>query len=128
MKKRWISLCMCILILASLLTGCGTNTRKIKFGAAGLGGTYRVFGDTFANLVTSKNKKYSMEVKTTAGSAANLRLLSDGYIQMAIAQMDLTNDASLMQKKTKKSRKQKQKLQKNLHQKLGKKSSYRIFS
>ena len=84
---------MCILILASLLTGCGTNTRKIKFGAAGLGGTYRVFGDTFANLVTSKNKKYSMEVKTTAGSAANLRLLSDGYIQMAIAQMDLTNDA-----------------------------------
>ena len=34
-----------------------------------------------------------MEVKTTAGSAANLRLLSDGYIQMAIAQMDLTNDA-----------------------------------
>ena len=89
MKKRW----MCILILASLLTGCGTNTRKIKFGAAGLGGTYRVFGDTFANLVTSKNKKYSMEVKTTAGSAANLRLLSDGYIQMAIAQMDLTNDA-----------------------------------
>ena len=69
------------------------NTRKIKFGAAGLGGTYRVFGDTFANLVTSKNKKYSMEVKTTAGSAANLRLLSDGYIQMAIAQMDLTNDA-----------------------------------
>ena len=51
------------------------NTRKIKFGAAGLGGTYRVFGDTFANLVTSKNKKYSMEVKTTAGSAANLRLM-----------------------------------------------------
>ena len=93
MKKRWISLCVCILILASLLTGCGMNTRKIKFGAAGLGGTYRVFGDTFANLVTSKNKKYSMEVKTTAGSAANLRLLSDGYIQMAIAQMDLTNDA-----------------------------------
>ena len=69
------------------------NTRKIKFGAAGLGGTYRVFGDTFANLVTSKNKKYSMEVKTTAGSAANLRLLSDGYIQMAIAQADLTDDA-----------------------------------
>lgn len=34
-----------------------------------------------------------MEVKTTAGSAANLRLLSDGYIQMAVAQTDLTNDA-----------------------------------
>lgn len=84
---------MCIVMLAGILTSCGTNTGKIKFGAAGLGGTYRVFGDTFANLVTSKNKKYKMEVKTTAGSAANLRLLSDGYIQMAVAQTDLTNDA-----------------------------------
>ena len=90
MKKRWFALCMCIVMLAGKLTSCGTNTGKIKFGAAGLGGTYRVFGDTFANLVTSKNKKYKMEVKTTAGSAANLRLLSDGYIQMAVAQTDLT--------------------------------------
>ena len=67
MKKRWFALCMCIVMLAGILTSCGTNTGKIKFGAAGLGGTYRVFGDTFANLVTSKNKKYKMEVKTTAG-------------------------------------------------------------
>jgi len=61
-KKRWFALCMCIVMLAGILTSCGTNTGKIKFGAAGLGGTYRVFGDTFANLVTSKNKKYKMEV------------------------------------------------------------------
>ena len=61
MKKRWISLCVCILILASFLTGCGMNTRKIKFGAAGLGGTYRVIGYTFANLFKSNNKKYTME-------------------------------------------------------------------
>lgn len=93
MKKRWLSVCLCAMMLVGLLTGCGAGTGKIKFGAAGLGGTYRVFGDTFANLVAAKNKKYNMEVRTTAGSAANLRLLSDGYIQMAIAQMDLTNDA-----------------------------------
>ena len=94
MKKRYLALCMCIVMLAGMLTGCSAGTRKIKFGAAGLGGTYRVFGDTFANLVTSKNKKYKMEVKTTAGSAANLRLLSDGYIQMAVAQTDLTNETA----------------------------------
>ena len=69
---------------------CGTNTRKSSFLVLE---ERIVFGDTFVNLVTSKNKKYKMEVKTTAGSAANLRLLSDGYIQMAVAQMDLTNDA-----------------------------------
>ena len=57
------------------------NTRKIKFGAAGLGGTYRVFGDTFANLVTSKNKKYSMEDDSRfcgKSSSAFRWLYSDG--------------------------------------------------
>ena len=54
MKERWFAMCMRIVMLAGILTSCGTNTGKIKFGAAGLGGTYRVFGDTFANLVTSK--------------------------------------------------------------------------
>jgi TRAP-type uncharacterized transport system substrate-binding protein len=69
------------------------NSGKIRFGSAGIGGTYQIFGDTFANLISSKSKKYNIEVKTTAGSAANLRLLSKDYIQMAVAQMDLINDA-----------------------------------
>lgn len=78
---------------ALVLTGCSAGTGKIRFGAAGLGGTYRVVADTFSDLVMTKNEDYKLEVKTTAGSAANIRLLSDGYIQMAIAQADLVNDA-----------------------------------
>lgn len=81
------------LALALLATGCSAGGTKIRFGAAGLGGTYHVFADTFAEVVTGQEEKYEVEVKDTAGSAANLRLLSDGYIQLAIAQTDLTNDA-----------------------------------
>ena len=33
------------------------------------------------------------ETKTTAGSVANLRLISDGYIDLAIVQADLLSDA-----------------------------------
>ena len=93
MKKKLTILCAVAVMICICLTGCGVNAGKIRFGSAGIGGTYQVFGDTFANLVTSKSKNYNIEVKTTAGSAANLRLLSKDYIQMAVAQMDLINDA-----------------------------------
>lgn len=53
---------------------------------------YHAFADTFSDIAQS-DEDYKMEVKTTAGSAANLRLLSDDYVQLAIAQADLTNDA-----------------------------------
>lgn len=82
-----------LLTLVLLITGCAAGSTRIRFGAAGLGGTYHVFADTFAQVLTGQNEKYDVDVKDTAGSAANLRLLSDGYIQMAIAQTDLTNDA-----------------------------------
>lgn len=93
MKKKLMILCAVAVMISTCLCGCGANSGKIRFGSAGIGGTYQVFGDTFANLVTSKSKKYKIEVKTTAGSASNLRLLSKDYIQMAVAQMDLINDA-----------------------------------
>ena len=75
------------------VTGCGTTSGRIRFGAAGLGGMYHAFADTFTDIVQAENEDYKMEVKTTAGSAANLRLLSEDYVQLAIAQADLSNDA-----------------------------------
>ncbi len=84
-------------ILSSLLllltfTGC-SSSEKIKLGAAGLGGGYHEFGDSLANIMNTDDSKYELEVKTTAGSAANLRLISEDYIQFAIAQADMINDA-----------------------------------
>lgn len=89
MKKKL--LLVGTLILA--LTGCSVKSDKIRFGAAALGGTYREFAESFAEIVGDANENYAMEVKTTAGSAANIRLLSDDYIQLAIAQNDMITDA-----------------------------------
>ena len=80
MKKKWIFLCVMLL----LLTGCSAGTKKLRFGAAGLGGVYHIFADTFANVLSTENNDFQIDVKTTAGSAANLRLLSEGYIQLAV--------------------------------------------
>ncbi len=91
MKKKLAAI-FCIVMLVAL-AGCGSSTGRLRFGAAALGGGYHALGDTIANLVNTDDSKYDMEVKTTAGSAANLRLLSDDYVQMAIAQADMINDA-----------------------------------
>ena len=77
MKKR-IGIFLAALLL---LSSCGRDSGRLKMGAAGLGGTYQAFSDAFAKLESETNNR-EIEVRTTAGSAANLRLLSQNYIQL----------------------------------------------
>lgn len=90
MKKK-ISLLLCLCLL--LTTGCSQIGSAIRFGAADVGGMYYPFASSYTGLVAKDNADYRFEVKTTAGSAANLRLLSGGYIELGIAQNDFIDDA-----------------------------------
>lgn len=76
-----------------LLNGCSSDTGNIRFGAAGVGGMYYTFANSFTGILSKENENYSYEVKNTAGSTANIRLLSNHYIDLAIAQADLIQDA-----------------------------------
>ena len=55
-----------------------------------VGGMYSAFANAYTQVVAQDDDSLQFSVRATAGSAANIRLLSDGYIQMAIAQADLT--------------------------------------
>ena len=88
--KKIIALLLPLLILCSL-TACGSS-RKIRFGTAGIGGNYYLFGQTLTEYV-SQDTDLVFEVKETAGSAANLRLLQENYISVAIAQTDMIDEA-----------------------------------
>lgn len=90
-KKILVFLTGTILILS--LTACGLFNEKIRFGTAGRGGLYNEFGNVFSDMVHADNEDITFDVKTTAGSAANIRLLSEDYIQLAVAQTDVVNDA-----------------------------------
>ena len=95
MKQKWIAAVLTgILLAAVLLNGCSSaeTVRRLRFGAAGEGGVYREFGERFAAL-ENETDNGTVELKTTAGSAANLRLLTGEYLQLAIAQADLVQDA-----------------------------------
>ena len=70
---------------AVLLAGCAAS--RLRLGAAAAGGVYNAFGTALGGQVSR------IEVKQTAGSAANLRLLAGGYLQLAVAQSDMAQDA-----------------------------------
>ena len=91
-KKTALFLCL-ILLISTIGTGCSSKKDAIRFGAADIGGIYYTFANAYAGLVNNDAPDYSIEAKKTAGSAANLRLLSDKYIDLGIAQADLIKDA-----------------------------------
>lgn len=72
--KQKIGLFLC---LALLLTGCNYQTKTIRFGAADIGGMYYTVANAYAGLASKESSDLKFEVKNTAGSAANLRLLSE---------------------------------------------------
>lgn len=90
--KRMVAVGTAILMTLSL-AGCGIGSDSVKLGAAGVGGGYYAFSNAFAQIASSENEDLDFEVKATAGSTANIRLLSDGYVDMAIAQADLVDAA-----------------------------------
>ena len=91
-KKTALFLCL-ILLISTIETGCSSKKDDIRFGAANIGGIYYTFANAYAGLINNDIPDYNIEVKKTAGSAANLRLLADGYIELCIAQNDMINDA-----------------------------------
>lgn len=90
--KRKLVLITCVLLgLSLLLTACGSGD-KVRIGTAGKGGVYYNIGHALAGIYEDD---YGMntEAKETAGSAANLRLISEDYLQLALAQSDMVDDA-----------------------------------
>ena len=95
MKKKWFAAALAGTLLAVLLlNGCASaqTAKRLRFGVAGEGGVYHAFGELYAAL-ENETDNGTVELKTTAGSAANLRLLTGEYLQLAIAQGDLAQDA-----------------------------------
>lgn len=88
MKKFLIPLlCSAILLLCG---GCDLSD-KVRIGTAAEGGNYYIFGSEL-NAIDSL-ESYNINIKRTAGSAANMRLLSENYLQMAVVQTDIIDDA-----------------------------------
>ena len=79
-----------LLPIIALCFGCGNNSagNELRFGTGGSGGMYYAYGVQLAEKISADGKARKVDVKTTAGSAANLRLLNEKFLDMAIVQSD----------------------------------------
>lgn len=81
---------LAFVLAAALLHGCGSSGGDVRFGAAATGGVYHKFSTEFSTVL--ENSGVGISAKETAGSAANIRLLSQGYIDLGLAQSDLISE------------------------------------
>lgn len=89
LRKRIFTLFTSILLVFTL-AACGNNN-EYSFGTGNIGGNYYSYGNALAGII--ENDGNVINVKTTQGSAANLRLLQNGFLDMAIVQSDVLLDA-----------------------------------
>ena len=84
-----------LLPIIALFTACGSNSAQndLRFGTGGVGGMYYSYGTELAKMLATDDKVRPLDVKTTAGSAANLRLLQEKFLDLAIVQSDTLSNA-----------------------------------
>nr|WP_294370774.1 TAXI family TRAP transporter solute-binding subunit [uncultured Ruminococcus sp.] len=85
-------LALLLVMMTVLLCSCSSGGETIRFGAAGTGGIYNETANSIKSIADADGS-LKIETKTTAGSAANVRLLSQNYLDAAIVQSDIAYDA-----------------------------------
>ncbi len=72
-------------------SGCGMKN-TVQIGTGDVNGTYYAYGTELAEILNNNSDVY-FKVRKTAGSAANLRLISQEYVDIAFVQSDVMKDA-----------------------------------
>ena len=83
-KNRMLCALLC-LCFCFYLTGC-KDTSKVRLGTGDEGGTYYEYTKRMSELM---KEEFTFQLKSTAGSEANLRLIQKGFLDVAIVQDDV---------------------------------------
>lgn len=75
------------MIGVSVLSSC-SGSAELRLGTGNPGGVYYAYGSALQELDGS-----GVEVKKTEGSMANMRLMNEGFLDMAIVQSDILSEA-----------------------------------
>ena len=84
-----------LLPIILLCVGCGEEkvANPIRFGTGGSGGMYYAYANELSKQIKTDKKIRDFDIKTTAGSAANIRLLRENFLDLAIVQSDMLSNA-----------------------------------
>lgn len=90
MKKKALIILVVMSVLALALTGCGDKSLAMATG--GTTGTYYAFGSAVSQVLTD-GSGIKFDVQSTGASKANIRLINDGSVDVAIVQNDVMDYA-----------------------------------
>ena len=90
LKKAFIA-GMAVIVTAAIFTGCGGEDKKfINIGTGGTAGTYYPIGGAMAEILNKDIKGVNASAQSTGASVANINMLKDGSVDLAIVQNDIT--------------------------------------
>ena len=110
MKKKLTALASCLMAAALMLSGCGgssssssasgsasgsaaaSSVSKIRLATGGTSGTYYAYGGVIGQIL-GEATGISFDVQSTGASKANIGLVADGEVDMAIVQNDVMDYA-----------------------------------
>ena len=87
---------LCFILSICLFISCSGKEnagKTLKLGTGNIEGDYYSYGLALDKLVRQKTE-YGIEAVTTGGSAANIRLISKGFLDIALAQNNLLTEAN----------------------------------
>ena len=91
--KKYLSLLMAALMMASVLAGCGGSKKsELKFTTGGDQGTYYGFGSVLAGQISNATDT-TVTAITSGGSQANIEAMESGDAQLGFVQSDVMSYA-----------------------------------
>ncbi len=89
--KKLASIALVAITSAALVAGCGGDTSKkfLNIGTGGTAGTYYPLGGAMAEILNKDIPGMNASAQSTGASVANINMLKDGSIDLAIVQNDI---------------------------------------
>lgn len=87
-----IGLAALIVTVAALFGGCGTQSdakREFDIATGGTAGTYYPIGNAIADILNKEIPNMNAAAQSTGASVANLEMLREGTVELAIVQNDI---------------------------------------
>jgi len=92
--KKALAAGLAVVAMAAVLTGCGDDSaaekKFLNIGTGGTAGTYYPIGGAMAEVLNKDIPGMNASAQSTGASVANINMLKDGSVDLAIVQNDIT--------------------------------------
>ena len=90
--KKLLAVGLAAVFTAALITGCGGSSEKkfLNIATGGTAGTYYPIGGAMAEILNKDIKGMNASAQSTGATVANINMLKDGSVDLAIVQNDIT--------------------------------------